>query len=186
MSQTLNRTIAPHILRFFDICFKQGVIDAYTLGDDLESKSFLETRKEDWKFGVLGKPEDHDWQMFRFTLYWWARRVNMKSLCENYIFKIRKIDPVWCFLPYCMRFYLLGIEEWLNYPNPVGIEVFKRSYRAHWDPGSGMKKFTRGDYFSYMHDFAYAYRGIPEEERPASCSSMEAFCQAMFDLPRGF
>lgn len=186
MSYALNRTIAPHILRFFDICFKQGVIDACTLGDDLESKSFLEARKEDWKFGVLGKPEEHDWQMFRFTMYWWARRAGMKSLGENYIFNIRNKDAIWCFLPYCMRFYLLGIEEWLDYPSPVGIEIFKKNSKAHWSPNAGMKKFTRGDYISYMHDFAYAYRSLPEEEMPVSCTAMESFCQAMFDLTRGF
>lgn len=184
MRFTLNRNIAPHVLRFYDTCFKQGVIDACELGDDIEAKDFLKRRKEDWCFGVLGKSGEYDWEMFRFDLYWWARRARMKSLCENYIFKIRKKDAVWCLLPYCMRFYLLGIEEWLSYPNPIGLEVFKRNYRAHWHSDDGLLEFKKGDYISYMHEFAYQYRSLPEESRPISETSMDAFCQAIYSLTR--
>lgn len=185
MSYTLNRKIAPHILRFFDTCFKQGVIDACELGDDMEAKDFLSQRRGDWQFGVLDKPGEVDWQMFRFTLYWWARKAGLKSLAENYIFKIRKKDAVWCFLPYCMRFYLLGIEEWLKYPNQTGIEVFKGTPKVHWDPNADVKKFTKGDYISYLHDFAYEYRSS-EVEKAVPQNVMESFCQAMYDLTRGF
>lgn len=184
MRFTLNRAIAPHILRFYDTCFKQGVLDACEFGDDIGAKDFLDSRSEDWQFGILGQPEWFDWQMYRFSLYWWARKAGMKSLAENYIFKIRKIDSVWCFLPYCMRFYLLGIEEWLKYPNQTGIEVFKGTPRVHWDPKVPVKKFTNGDYISYMHDFAYAYRLLPEESRKVSQRTMDSYCLALYDLTR--
>lgn len=186
MINPLNRTTGPQILRFFDVCFKQGVLDAYNLGDDLEARSFLESKKEDWSFGVLGQPDDFDWRSFRFTLYWWARRARMKSLAENYIFKIRVKNYLWCFLAYCMRFYLMGIEEWLAYPNPVNIEVFRSQSKMHWNPSYPVKNFTRGDYISYMHEMEHDFLRLPEGSRQAAASAMASFISAIYDLTRKY
>lgn len=185
MSSILNRTTAPHALRFFDTCFKHGVFDAYELGDDLGAREFLTDRRADWQFGVLGKNDEFDWQMFRFTLYRWARSAGMRTLGENFIFRLTTKGPAWCFLPYCMRFYMLGIDEWLSYPNQMGLELFKGVSKIHWNPNAGVKKFTKGDYISYLHEFAYEYREA-DIEKPVSEQMMEAFCQAMYDLTKGF
>lgn len=186
MTSPLNRTTAPQILRFFDVCFKQGVLDAYDLGDELESTDFLNTRKEDWRFGVLGQPDDFDWRSFRFTLYWWARRAQMTGLAENYIFKIKVKNFLWCFLAYCMRFYLMGIEEWLAYPNPVNIEVFKTQRRVHWDNNSVVKNFTKGDYISYMHEMEHAFLRLPEDSMQVTPAAMGSFISAIYDLTQKY
>mgnify|MGYP006988898266 CR=1 FL=1 len=183
----LNRTTAPQVIRFFDICFKQGVFDAYNLGDDLEAKAFLEERSEDWKFGILGEADDYDWQAFRFTLYWWARKYHMTGLAENYIFKIQTKNYLWCLLPYCMRFYLMGIDEWECYPNPVNIEVFKGQNKVHWDPSADVNKFTTQDYIYHMQDFAHKYRRLPEDyPYPVSPGVMDEYCKAIYDLTRKY
>ena len=182
----LNRTSAPAILRFYDVCFKSGVIDAYEYGDDLAVKEFLDKKTEDWTFGTLGKYADMDWQAFRYTLYWWSRKKRMTSFAEKYIFKLTTKNYTWCFLVYCMRFYLLGIQEWLSYPSPVGLEIFKATPKIHWDKNSEIKKFTKGDYFSHMHDIAYDFSRIDEESRPISSNMMDGFCEALFDLTRGY
>lgn len=186
MKQVLNRTTAPQVVRFFDVCFKRGVIDAYELGDDLEAKDFLESRLEDWRFGVIGKPEDLDWQMFRFTMYFWARENHLTKFAEDYIFKVRSKNYTWCLLPYCLRFYLMGIKEWLDYPNPVNIEMFKHSSKVHWNPSVIPYKITTGDFISYMHEFAYDYRRRPEEDKEVSDTAMDSFCLAIFDLTRKY
>lgn len=186
MKDILNRTSAPQIIRLYDVCFKQGVIDACEFGDDLGAKEFLDQHKADWTFGILGRPEAFDWQMFRFTLYWWARKSRLTGFAENYIFKIKKPNYHWCLLPYCMRFYLMGIEEWLNYPVPSRLEIFKNTGRIHWHSIDAMKKFTNGDYITYMHDFAYAYRQQPEENMIASSVAMDNFCLAVYDLTRKY
>ena len=59
----LNRTTAPQVVRFFDVCFKQGVIDAYNYHDNYGARDFLQRFKESWDFGVLGEPEDFDWEI---------------------------------------------------------------------------------------------------------------------------
>lgn len=186
ISTPLNRTSAPIILRFFDTCFKQGVIDAYELGDDYEAEEFLAQKRADWSFGLLGKAMDMDWQAFRFTLYWWARNKHMSYLADSYLFNVRRKGHLWCFLPYCMRFYLMGVEEWLAYPEPSRLELFKGKAKVHWNPKLPSRQITINDIITYMHDFAYEFRRLPEEAKPISSASMDGFCLAVFDLSRKY
>lgn len=179
----LNRTTAPMVLRFFDICFKQGVLDAHNFSDDYGAREFLTARKEDWRFGVLGEPDDFDWEMFRFTLYRWARQNHMTKFGEGYIYRILKKNYLWCLLPYCMRFYLMGIEEWLTYPNPSGLELFKHEGKVHWAPNPDVpRKITKDDFRYYMQDFAYQYRRLPEEQMPIASKTMDEYNRAIYDL----
>lgn len=180
----LNRKNAPSVIRLYDACFKQGVIDAYDLDDNLTAKEFLEQRLRDWHLCTLDKQEYSDWKSFVFTLYWWARRRHMTQFAENCIFKIRTKNYLWALLPYCLRFYLMGIQEWLDYPNPVNIEVFKTLPRVHWSPHAEVQKFVPGDYFSHMHDFAYEYRQLPEEQREIGAAALDEFCKGVYDLTR--
>lgn len=184
MRPAFNRTTAPMVIKFYDICFKQGVIDAYEQNDELSTKDFLESRLEDWHLATLEHPEDDKWQNFLFALYWWARKRHMTYFAEKFIFNLKVKCGEWAFLPYCLRFYLMGIKEWLDYPNPVDIEVFKTKSRIHWDPNVGIKQFTNGDYFSYMHDFAFDYRTLPKEQQITSAFSLDEFCRAVFALTR--
>lgn len=181
-SLLLNRTTAPQAVRFFWTCFRQGVLDACEFGNDLDAKEFYERKTADWSFGLLGGPEDYDWQMFRQQLYWWARQAGLKSLAEGYIFRIRTKNYLWALLPYCMRFYLMGVGEWLKYPNPGGIQIFKLKPMTHWDPSSPVAKVTRVDVVSYLHGFEFEFRQTPEDGREVSEAAMSAFVKALFDL----
>ena len=186
MSLILNRTTAKHAMHFFDVVFKHGVIDACEFGNDLDAKEFLDARRADWEFARLGSGEKYDWQAFRYDMYWLARRASMKTFAESYLFKIRSKNYPWCILPYCMRFYLMGVQEWLNYPNPSRIELFKTINRNHWDPNEPAQKITNTDIFSYLHGFEFEYRQLPEEGRPVSPVLMTSFNQALFDLTRKY
>ena len=54
MTPVLNRTTGPQILRLFDVCFKQGVIDAFNFGNDLDAKEFLEEKQEERMLPLAG------------------------------------------------------------------------------------------------------------------------------------
>lgn len=181
----LNRTSGPNIVKFLDICFKQGVIDACNIGNDFTCREFCDQHSSEWTFGVLGEPDDYDWRMFRFALYRWARQSRMTGFAENYIYRIATKSLNWCFILYCMRFYLMGIQEWLEYPNPVGIEIFKKTPRIHWKQlPKHLVKMTKPDIITYMQEIAFEYQRRPEEERPVSSTQMDSFCVAIFDLTR--
>ena len=190
MRQLLNRTSAPHVVRFFDLCFKQGVIDACAYDDDYGAKEFLYKHKEAWDFGVLGEPDDFDWEMWRFTMYRWARRNHFTKFSSDFIYRIVRKNYLWYFLPYCMRFYLMGIEEWLEYPNEINMEAFKGESKIHWKPvPRQLRKITVNDTISYMQEFCYEFRRSPlssGDDRVMSPNAMDAFCQAIHDLTRKY
>lgn len=187
MKGPLNRSSAQQIIRFFDVCFKHGVVDAYELRDDYEVKAFYEQHRAAWDFGILGEPDDYDWEMWRFALYRWARYSHLTTFAERYIYKISKKNYLWYFLPFCMLFYLMGIQEWLDNPNPQKLELFKRESRVHWKAvPKSVRKITTNDMIAYMVDWAYEYRRVPENERQMSTDTFESFCRAMHDLTRQY
>lgn len=186
MNDPLNRTNAPAIIRLFDVCFKQGVIDAYETGDNFAVQEFISAHFGKWTFGSIGESEDYDWRSFRFVLYRWARENGLTNLAENYIIMIRKPNYLWCLLPYCMWFYLMGAREWLDYPSPSQIEVFKMTSRIHWSPSCKVKRMTRMDFISYMHEACFEYRKFDDELKLVGDNTMDSFCQAVYDLTRAY
>lgn len=177
-------------VRFFDICFKQGVLDAYKFADDFGARDFLERHKEAWDFGVLGEPDDYDWELWRFTLYRWCRANHLTSFARDYIYSVTRKNHHWYLLPFCMRFYLLGVEEWLEYPEPRRIEIFKKEPKVHWAPREkGLRKMMTDDFISYMQDFVYQFRRSPlsqGEDRVMVLKTMDSFCQAIHTLTRKY
>lgn len=181
----LNRTSAPQILRLCAISFKQGVLDAYDLGDDYAAREFVDKHKPDWSYGVLGEPDDYDWKMWRFSIYRACRYNNLTKFAENYLYEVKKYNYLFCPIVFSMRFYLMGIEEWLEYPNPVNIERFKQETYIHWKPvPAGAAKMTRNEILATMQDIAYDYRRLPEEQQTVRAGVMVEFSSALFDLTR--
>ena len=80
----------------------------------------------------------------------------------------------------------MGVEEWLSYPSATQIEIFKMNKRIHWDPNQPVKRFTRMDYISYMHEACFAYKKLDEENKPVTDTAMDSFCQAVYDLTREY
>ena len=182
----LNRKNAPAIIRFYDVCFKQGVIDACKAEDDYAVREFLLEHKPLFKFGTVREPEGHDWRSYRFVLYKWARDNGMTSLAENYIMRVGKLNYIWSFLPCCLWFYIMGIEEWLEFPSASKLEAFKSNTRIHWDPGVVNRNITKMDYIYYMNEAAFAYKSMDVEEKLVSDSCMDGFCRAVHDLSQKY
>ena len=182
-SSPLNRTTAPQILRLCALCLKNGVLDAYEMGDDYAVEEFLRKHKENWTYGVLGEPDDYDWKMWRFALYRWCRKCGLTSFAENYLYEVKRFNYLYCPILLSMRFYLMGIEEWLSYPNPVNIERFRKESSTHWTSmGAGSQKMTRREIIAEMQNIAYQFRRRPEEQREMSYGVLEEFSSAIYDL----
>lgn len=177
----LNRSSAPQIIRLCSVCFKQGVLGAYDMGDDYAVQEFVDSHESSWTYGVLGEPDDYDWKMWRFSLYRWCRNSGLVKFAEDYLYEVKKYDHLFCPIIFSMRFYLLGIREWLAYPNPVGIERFRKNSNVHWDPKIA-KKITRTEVLADIQDMAYKYRRLPESAKTVPDATIVDFSAALFAL----
>lgn len=186
MNGLLTRSTAPRAIRFMYMCFQRGVLEAAEFGNEMDARDFYDRKSADWTFGTLAHSDELDWKAFRSQLYWWAREYRMTNLAESYLFRIRNKNYTWCILPYCMRFYLMGVKEWLDYPNPGRIAMFKQAGKGHWDPNAPIKTMTRTDIISYLHTFEYEFRRLEPGTVEVSEASMSSFIHALFDLSRRY
>lgn len=171
------------IIRLFDYCFKQGVLDASEVDDEFVTNDWLDARRENHDFGLLTDPDGkYDWQRWRFTLLRWCRLAGLRKLGEEFIDGIRnKRVFTYVIFPMSMRFYLLGVQEWLWYPNHANIEYFKHNGKIHWKDfeGSPYQKISTHDWIVYMQQFTYEAMdfddaiGVPH-------SYWDGFTQAMW------
>lgn len=156
----LNRTTAPQVIRLFDSCFKRGVLDACSQDDDYGVREWLERHKADGSYGLVYDDENFDWRRWRFTIERWCREDRLGSVGDTYINSIyvrrNSHNFLFAVLPMTMRFYMMGVEEWLEYPNPLGIERFKHTKKIHWKQmPSHMVNMTTADFLSYLQEFVY-------------------------------
>jgi len=155
----LNRSTAPLVIRLFDYCFKQGVQDARDLENDFEAQEWVQTCLQNGTYGVLPEKDlPFDWRRWRFTLYRWCRIAHLPSLADVYLNRMERYKNTFAFaiLPIAMRFYLMGVQEWLEYPNPNNMAYFLQNSKIHWKPTlQHLKKMRISDFISYVQEFAY-------------------------------
>lgn len=155
----LNRSTAPSVVRLFDYCFKQGVEDAYALEDDFAAKEWMEEHLKNDTYGVLSdKDLPFDWRRWRFTLYRWCRIARLPSLADTYLNRLERYRNTFAFsiLHFAMRFYLMGVKEWLDYPNPANLAYFRQNNKVHWIPCENyLRKMRISDFVSYVQEFVY-------------------------------
>lgn len=159
MKSPINRTTAPQIIRLLDLCFKQGVRDARDMEDDFTVKEWLEERLADGEYGTLPEKDfEFDWRRWRYTLYRWCREWHLGTMADNYINQMDRYKNTMAFvlIPITMRFYLMGVQEWLEYPNPNSMALFLQNRKSHWKPmPSHLKVMTTSDFLALVQGFSY-------------------------------
>lgn len=155
----MTRANGPQVIRLFDYCFRQGVFEACDFGDDMMVQEWLDARLADGGYGLLSEyGEDFDWKRWRLVLYHWCRLGRIGRIAESYVDVIHRFrsTSMFALLPICMRFYLMGIEEWLAYPNPNNIVLFKQRNKIHWKPvPDHLRQIRTADFISYVQEFVY-------------------------------
>lgn len=179
------------MLQLFDCCFKQGVIDSCDTEDDYFVREWYEEKKESWQYGVLSDPDIvYDWRRWRYTLLRWCRLRALRKLGEQYLDPLQRGKTFqYGVIPMCMRFYLMGVEEWLEYPNPMKIEIFKQRTRTHWKPvPKNLEKIETDDFIHYCQEIAYKFDELPESKRKEimAHSKLQGFVQSLWQFTRRF
>lgn len=191
MKSWLNRHTAPMVVRLLDICFRRGVLDAMDFGDDYTAKEWCEDKIQNEGYGLLSESEvEYDWRRWQFTIMRWCRLNRMATLSSAYLDRIRKkTNFLFVVIPMTMRFYLMGIQEWLEYPNPNKFVFFENQPKTHWKPvDAHLKNMTTDDFISYVQEFVYERSSHPEEvkEKGASDASFDDFREALWRTTRKY
>ena len=157
----LNRTTAPQVIRLFDSCFKRGVLDACAQDDDYGLKDWVEAHKSSGSYGLVYDDENFDWKRWRFTIERWCREDRLGSVGDVYLNSIHvrresSRNFLFAVIPMTMRFYIMGVEEWLAYPNPLNTEIFKHTKKIHWKQvPKHLRNITTNDFLSILQEFIY-------------------------------
>lgn len=186
----LNRTTAPQVVRLFDSCFKRGVIHACAMDDDYSVQEFLDRHKEAGTYGLVYDDENFDFRRWRFTIERWCREDRLGSVGDTYLnsMYVRQSRKTFLFavLPMTMRFYLMGIEEWLEYPNPLNLEIFKHTKKIHWKPvPKHLKNISTQDFLSYLQEFIYERQKMNLEDDLTEFM-YDGFSTAMYKFTRKY
>lgn len=178
----INRQTSRMILKLFDTCFKKGVQDAYEADNEHWCQEFIEARHTRGDFGLLDVTDSYTWGEWRMILARWCRYTKNMKLCPKFLDRIYTTNFYWAIFPIAMDFYILGIKEWLEYPNPLKLEIFKYESSVHWKPmpRKGLQKMSTDDKVSYVQEFAY------ERERtdPDAHGKYTSFAQELWAFTR--
>lgn len=161
----INRQTAKMILKLLDYCFKKGVEDAFDADNEHWCNEFIERRYAKRDFSLLDVTDSYDWKEWRMILGRWCRYNRNLKLCPDYLDRVYSQNFYWSIFPIAMDFYILGIQEWLEYPNPYKLELFKVTSNIHWKPmpRKTLEKMSTDDKVSYIQQFAYERERIDPE-----------------------
>ena len=189
MTSKITRSSAPEVIRLLDFCYKKGVIDAAAVEDDLAVQDWLDAMHKQGKYGLVDFPDEEcDWKRWRFFLLRWCRENRLSKLGFEYIDSLRKVSGFeYVVIPMTMRFYLQGVKEWLEYPNELGLILFKSNGRQRWTNNvpQTMKVMRTDDFISLIQEYIYELRQYPMEEMvDFPSSNYDNFEYAMWQMTR--
>lgn len=190
MRSPLNKGSAPQVIRLFDRCFKMGVLDTGDLGDDYAAKDFLDKHKADGGYGLVFDDDNFDWRRWRFVLERWCREYKLGNLCDTYLNspQIRQYNKtsIFAIIPMSMRFYLMGVEEYLDYPNPTNTAIFMQTPKIHWKPvPKHLKNMTTTDFLHQLQEFIYERQRL-HLEKDLTDEQYDTFALGLWRLTRKY
>ena len=186
----INRKTAPEIIRLLDFCYKKGVVDAFELEDDGLVRDWYDEIKGSGRYSLVGfEDEKFDWKRWRFFLMRWCRDNRLKSLGYDVVDNIRKVCGfVYVIIPMSMLFYMDGVRAWLDYPNEIGLALFKQSVRQKWEKGWPPTRTVKNDeYILQIQEHIYELRNHPMSgmENLAD-KNLDNFEYAMWQMTRPY
>ena len=189
MKSHITHRSALDIIRLLDFCYRKGVVDACHVEDDLAVRDWVDGMYRSGRYGLVEFPDEEcDWKRWRFFLLRWCRENRLSKLGFDYIDGIRKATGFeYVIIPMTMRFYLQGVKEWLEYPNEMGLAVFKGRVRQRWTNKvpTNMKNMKTDDFISLIQEFIYELRQSPMAEmKDFAPSALDNFEYAIWQMTR--
>ena len=160
-----STSLLRQMFALFDYAFREGVLNAAHLGDNVVCEEFLREYKLRPVFVLLDTPRKISWTEWRFVIGRWASSRHLAMLTKKFLTRRGYNWYVQALYRVVQDFYFRGIEEWLKYSNPLSLEVFKGKARVHWAPmgRTRFKAISNADFIAMAQEFAYARMSVVRE-----------------------
>lgn len=128
------------LTHLFHRVYKQGILDAIDQNDLFKCKEFVSEMRQTCTFGFLDTPK-MDWREWRFHLIRLGMDTPYGPSCTQYLSLALNYTgyPAVVF-PIAMDFYLEGVKDFCQYPNPAILQDFLKRKFPKWGKPRRLKR----------------------------------------------
>lgn len=112
------------VLTLFDHFYKMGVIDAMEKTDQWQARDFIARMRESGTYGTIEKDYSMGWRQWLALVRYESSLQNWKTTRDILGCITSSRGYVATILPMTMAYYLKGIEDYWNNPNPINKTLF--------------------------------------------------------------
>lgn len=166
--RSLTRRDALRITRFLMACYHEGVCDAWKANDDTYCHQYMSRQKRELSYGILDTPAMNA-NTYLFTLLLYCRSYRMPDFGRGVIMNMTRNSPL---LDLCERFYVQGINDYVDNPDYLHMDEFKDEPNSLW---GGRYKEAPCDYVvrtvqNFCLEIKEGYEKLGRAERGAEIS----------------
>lgn len=120
----INKSNLRRVLILFDYFYKMGVIDAMSKTDQWQARDFVSRMRESKAYGTIDRDYSMGWKQWLTLVRYECTLKKWNSLRDLLMCITSSKGYVATILPLTMAYYLKGIEDYWDHPNPVNKTIF--------------------------------------------------------------
>lgn len=120
----INKRNLRKVFILFDHFYKMGVIDAMEKTDQWQARDFISRMRESGLYGTIEKDYSMGWKQWLALVRYECSLKNWLSVRDLLACITSSRGYVATILPLTMAYYLKGVEDYWNNPNPVNKTLF--------------------------------------------------------------
>lgn len=159
----INYYSARSLMWLFDNCYKMGVEDGISIGNEMQCVEFCEKMYRAEKFGRIVYDYEYSWREWKYRLSQmiyndnkWRKQGLKYFDCVSYYGSYLA-----CVMPIAMDFYMKGLKDYAEYPNRDNWVKFKSKSFMLW--GKIVRKSNMDEFIRFLTGFCYDRIRIDQE-----------------------
>ena len=139
----INKSNLRWVLILFDHFYRMGVIDAMEKTDRWQARDFVSRMRESGTYGTIDRDYSMGWKQWLALVRYECSLQNWKATRKILGCITSSRGYVATILPMTMAYYLKGVEDYWNNPNPVNKTLFLSKNFNLWDDKIKSRKISR-------------------------------------------
>ena len=124
VTNLINKSNLKWVLILFDHFYKMGVIDAMEKTDQWQARDFVTRMRESKTYGTIDKDYSLGWKQWLALVRYECSLKNWNKLRDLLFCITSNRGYIATILPLTMAYYLKGIEDYWDNPNPINKTLF--------------------------------------------------------------